>query len=179
MKKYITLIVLVFFSLSGFAQYDEAIEDDFDLLTEEWLERSSDLSGYTGISSYCRSAEFRKSVNDLIIEVHHYDSLILDKMNDPVASLSMDFKEQAKTYKDIFKLESEYSTKNFIQHMKETCEFRREIERDKKRLQGGVGTDSYDAQILVLETETQRYLKHIDKLVSKVDDHLHFLYLVE
>ena len=137
------------------------------------------MKGYEGISSYCRNVEFRSSVNDLIKEVHHYDSLILDKINDPVASLSMDYREQGKTYKDILKLETEYSSKAFVQHMREACSFRRDIEKNKERLKGGVGTESYDAQILILETETQRYLKHIDKLVSKVDDHLHFLYLVE
>jgi len=45
----------------------------------------------------------------------------------------------------------------------------------QKTLEKGVGYESYDAKILLLETEAGRYLKKLDKLVLKVDDHLHVL----
>ena len=161
------------------AQNPEVIEDEFEDLTAQWLEQSDILHQYEGVDSYCQEPEFRNSVNTVLDAVHHYDSLIMQKLNDPVLALSVDYKEQKKTIKDIAKLELEYSTQDFIEHMREACVFRNEIEADAENLKKNSGAESYDAKVLVLETETQRYLNHIDKLVTKVEDHLHYLYIVD
>ncbi len=176
MKKIFTAAVLVLFSMSAMAQIDETIEQEYDELTEKWLVQSTAMKKYESINSYCRSEEFRESVNNLIVEVHQYDSLILDRINDPVSSLTA---EQANTYKDILKLETEYSKEAFIQHMEETCEFRNEIEKNKKKLKKGKGSDTYNAQVVVLETKMSGYLNQMDELVYKVGDHLHYLYMAE
>ena len=179
MRKGFIWVLLIVTGVLAQAQDPEVIEDEFEELTSQWLEQSDILHQYDGINSYCQEPDFRKSVNKVLDTVHHYDSLIMQKLRDPVLALSVDYKEQKKTIKDIAKLELEYSTKDFIEHMREACVFRNEIEADAEALKKNSGAESYDAQVLILETEIQRYLNHIDKLVTKVEDHLHYLYIVD
>jgi hypothetical protein len=113
----------------------------------------------------------------LLKEVHHYDSLILFSINDQQDYLSWNPKEEKKTFKDINELETEFSQTQFIAHMRETCDFKKEIETHKNELKNGIGVESYDGKILLLETHIRRYLGKIDKLVLKMDDHLHVLHI--
>ena len=38
-------------------------------------------------------------------------------------------------------------------HMRESCIMRNEIEANEKKLRGGMGMESYDGKVLILETE--------------------------
>ena len=109
--------------------------------------------------------------------LHHYDSIVMDRMSDPQFIVTHDAKEQRKTLKDINKLESEYGMKSFIDHMRVACVDRTDIEKNKEKLKNGIGTETYDGKILILETEQHRYLNHIDRLVERISDHLHVLHI--
>ncbi len=179
MTRIIAILTFCIWSFTSGAQEEMSIEDHFASLTESWLERSDLLHEYAGINHYCQSPEFRESVNSVLDGLHHYDSLLMEKMKDPVVALSLDYREQKKTIKDIAKLETGYSSKDFLEHMRETCKFRNEIEKNADRLRNDSGPESYDGKVLVLETDVQRYLNHIDKLVVKIESHLHYLYIVD
>lgn len=161
----------------GLAQSNTLLEDEYDLIVEDWLDRSEQLRQYEGIGEYCTNARYRQSVNFSLETMHHYDSIIMIKLRDPDIVISTDAKEQKKTLKDVYKLEAEYGMKGFIDHMRSSCEFRNDLERNVERYKNGMGADSYSAQILLLETDNQRYLNHIDKLALKIGQHLHVLHM--
>lgn len=153
------------------------LEDQFDVVTNEWLAKSKVLKKYAGINKYCQDPAFRKSTDRLLETLHAYDSLIITKLEDPTAYFSWDTKEEKKTLKDVSELESEYSMEGFVNQMREACLMRNDIVNNEENLRRGVGMESYDGKILILETEMSKYLKKIDKLIVKIDDHLHVLHI--
>jgi len=167
-------LTTVFFTNAQSA-VEAPLKDQFDYISLDWLEKSERLKTYAGIDEYCQSTTFRSTVNNLLDEIHAYDSMIIAKLNDPTSYLDYNTKEERKTLSDIESLESEFGTDAFIDKMRESCVFRNEIERNADNLRNGVGYESYDAKVMVLETDVSRYLKKIDKLILKVDDHLHVL----
>lgn len=177
MKRGAIVVLLMLGTTLGMAQSNTLIEEEFDLILEDWFERSDALRTYDGVGTYCTNGRYRESVNLMLEALHHYDSIVLNQLNDPTVLMDFNAKEQKKTLKDISKLESEYSMKEFIGHMRTTCKDRTSIEKDKEKLKNGFGTETYDGQILLLETEQHRYLNHIDKLVDRISDHLHVLHI--
>jgi len=175
--KFLLVFLCLVVGSGSFAQseIEAPLKDQFDYVSMNWLGKSERLKTYSGIDEYCQSHDFRGSVNDLLSEIHAYDSMIVAKLNDPLSYLNLNAKEERKTLSDIQSLESEYGTAAFIEKMREACVFRNEIEQNAEDLRNGVGYESYDAKVMVLETDMIRYLKKIDKLVFKVDDHLHVL----
>lgn len=171
------VILLVFSATIGVAQSNLLIEDEFDLILEDWFERSETLRSYEGVGNYCANKRYRESVNLMLEALHHYDSIVIDRLHDPSFMVTHDSKEQKKTLKDINKLESEYGMKDFIDHMRTACKDRAAIEKDREKLKNGLGAETYDGKILVLETDQHRYLNHIDKLVDRISDHLHVLHI--
>ena len=153
------------------------LEQEFDDLVERWEAASSDLSTYGGLKSYCTIDEYRANIINLLGTVHHYDSLVLEIITDPTEMAKLDSKEQQATKKEIEKFESEYSTTAFMVKLKEECKFRREIERDKKYSKNDIGANSYDGQILLLETDLRKYIKHIDSRLEHIDKHVHKLHI--
>jgi len=152
------------------------LAEQFDEVTLDWLEASSMLSSYAGINAYCTSPATRKIVDNLMKTIHAYDSLIMTKLKeDKMARLDWHRREQRKALNDIEKLESEYSLAQFHDHMRESCAFRYEIEKNAEELKNGVGFESYDGKVIVLETEMRRYLKKIDKLMVRIDENIHIL----
>lgn len=178
MKKFgATLITLLCF-MTAFSQVEnELIEDKFDEIAGEWLEKSGQLKTYQGVNEYCLSPEYRKSVNETLRLVHHYDSLILKDIKDPTTYMSSNAKEEKKTLKHLQELEDAYSVENFIEQMRSTCLFRNDIERESDKIKNSVAEESYDGKILILETELRNYLVKIDRLVLRIDDHLHLLHI--
>lgn len=171
-----SVISLSFFSY-GQSEVELPIEDQFDVVTSEWLDKSEYLKTYEGINEYCRNPTFRKSVDRLLGEIHNYDLLIISKMNNPGEYLNMNTKEERKTMDDLYRMEGNYSMEGFVSQMRESCEFRNDIEANAEELRGGVGAESYDGQVLILETGMVKYLKKIDKLMVKIDEHLHVLHI--
>lgn len=177
--KYFTFFLLIFIASISSAQskVELPLEDQFDVVTNEWLEKSSLLKNYDGINEYCQNPTFRKSTDRLLKAIHAYDSLIIAKMEDPTSYFSWDSKEEKKTLKDVHELEDEYGMEEFIDHMREACLMRNEIQSNEANLRKGMGMESYDGKVLILETEMTKYLKKIDKLIVKIDEHLHVLHI--
>jgi len=172
-----TLLLAFVLPFSLAAQYGDElpIDDQFDLLAGEWLQKSEILHTYAGVNEYCQNPSFRAETDQILKEIHHYDSLIIKKLSDPTSYFAYNAKEEKKTLKDIIELESEFSFDNFLNQMRSSCEFRNEIESNAKTLKNGNGFESYDGKILVLETEIAKYLNKIDRLVLRVDNHIHVL----
>lgn len=162
---------------SSLAQTSSKLEEDFDLLTSEWLNVSGELKTYSGLNRFCINADFRQETMDILGLLHHYDSLVLQILLDPSYDLDISHREYKHTIKDIQKFEEEFSIKKFIDHLRESCAARNELERSKDDLVKGSNVHSYDGQILVLETDIRRFLNHIDKKVIAIDDHLHMIHV--
>lgn len=162
---------------SSSSQTATSIEDDFDLLTSEWLRISGDMKTYHGLNEFCTSREYRKTALDILDLLHHYDSIVLETLLDPSNNLEISHREYRKTIKDIEEFETEYGIKDFIAFLRESCSTRNELERSKDDLVKDSGVYSYDGQILVLETQLRRYLKNIDKTILAIDDHLHLIHV--
>lgn len=179
MKNILISSILLLCVRLGYSQseIELPIADQFDVVTIDWVDKSKTLKTYEGVSAFCRNPVFRKSVNRLLTVIHEYDSLILSKLEDPSSYLSLDKKEEKKTLSDIRDLEGHYGMKEFDEHMREACVFRREIESNAENLKKGLGDESYDSKILVLETSQTRYFNKIDKLVLRIDEHLHVLHI--
>ena len=177
--KYLIASLLVTTSLLSAAQseIELPLEDQFDIVTKDWMDKSGFLKNYVGVNEYCQNPAFRKSVDRLLTTIHEYDSLIIAKMEDPTAYFSWDSKEEKKTLKDVHMLEEEYGMASFVEHMREACLMRNEIEANEENLRRGMGMESYDGKVLIVETEISKYLKKIDKLVLKIDEHLHVLHI--
>jgi hypothetical protein len=105
--------------------------------------------------------------------------LILEITNDPNRIASASDKELKNTLKDIAKMEEEYSLIEFKNQLKSSCDFRKDIEKNKESSKNDFADQSYDGQILIMETEIRKYLRHIDNLVLKIDDHLLMLHIDE
>ena len=178
MKKVLCLCLLTL-SLYSFSQskIEPPIEDQFDIAALDWIEKSVFLKTYSGVNEYCKNPQFRKSVDGTLTVIHTYDSLILSRMKDPTSYLSWNRKEEKKTFSDIYEMEIQYGMDAFVDHMKEACIFRNEIEANAENLKRGVGVESYDSKILLLETDVTRFLNRLDRLVLKIDDHLHVLHI--
>jgi hypothetical protein len=182
MRKISFLILLHLCVLSTFGQIqdkNQLLEDEFDELVGIWLEKSGQLKTYQGVNEYCLNPDFRKNVNETLGLIHHYDSLILNKLNEPSKSSGDKLKEEKKVLKNLSELESGYSVIGFIAHLRSTCLFRNDIERDSEKLKNGVADESYDGKILILEAELRSYLQRIDRLVLRIDDNLHLLHITE
>lgn len=179
MKKYILFLYTLVIGTVAMAQHEVpvSLEDQYDAITAEWLSQSGQLKTYSGLTDICTDAEYRKQTIEILSIIHHYDSLVLDALNDPANIMKIDHKEYASSMKDITKFETEYGVRSFISHLKTSCETRLDLERNKEDLRKESGQYSYDGQILVLETEIRKYLKHLDKKVIRIDDHLHLLHL--
>lgn len=182
MKNLFIIILVCLIPIHIFGQNQDKyrlLEDRFDEIAGVWLEKSGQLKTYQGVNEYCLSPEFRKSVDETLRLIHHFDSLILKKLNDPIESSGNNMKEEKKTIKNLEKLESDYSIINFIDQMKSSCLFRNDIEGNADRIKNSIAEESYDGKILILENELRNYLLRIDKLVLRIDDNLHLLHLPE
>ncbi|MEL6560951.1 MAG: hypothetical protein AAFQ94_22340 [Bacteroidota bacterium] len=177
MKNILICFILFAIVTPAFSQseVEPPIADQFDIVTMKWIEKSEVLKTYDGVSNFCRKADFRKSVNQVLNEIHQYDSLIISQMEDPTSYLTWNKKEEKKTVSDIHNLEEQYGMDAFDDHMRGACKYRKEIETNKESLKNGMGVESYDSKVMLLEADQTRYFKKIDKLVLRIDEHLHIL----
>lgn len=170
-------LILVF---NSFAQDDEdpkSIEIHFEELYKKWHELEPGLEDYEGFKQYCVNKKYKNTVDDVVRKIHHYDSIILSKANDP--AYEMNSRERAKILKEISKFETKFSTHQFMKTLKRECHERHEIEHDKKISKGEFADASYDGQKIVLETELYRYSRQITKRIDHINNYLHHLNLRE
>jgi len=169
------LMLVVRFSVLAQDDIEINIAADFDLLDIEWHEIARGLDNYGGFKNYCTSRDYQSKVLNNLNSIHHYDSLIILKINDPAYTMSAH--ERKATLKEISKFESKYSARNFIKTLKRECKERKEIEKEHKHDSGGFGQDTYDGQKYILEVELGSYVHHITKMVDHIDKHLHHINL--
>ncbi len=174
----VTVLIAVSFILTQvvYAQNEGHIEEEYDHLTAQWLEVSGELKTYSGLTTFCKSAEYSTQTIGILEALHHYDSIVLDIMKNNPINHDVSHREYKKTSKDIGKFETEYGIKGFIGFLKESCNTRKDLEKNKKELMKESGMYSYDGQLLVLETQLIKFLKHIDKRVVSIDNHLHMIH---
>ncbi|MEQ9467651.1 MAG: hypothetical protein RLN88_09575 [Ekhidna sp.] len=172
-----TLFITVFVasiaqaSAQSFVTID--IEEEYEDLTNQWLTISEDLSHYGGLSAFCSSEEYRTYTMDILNLLHHYDSVVLDLLKNPTLDIDISSKEYRKTMSDIAKFEEEYDLKGFISFLKESCITRRDLEKDKEDLKKEVGMYSYDGQVMMLETDLNKFMHRINKRIVAINDHVH------
>jgi len=173
-------LINVFFINITLAQEDEdpkTLEYHFEELNALWHELEPGLEDYEGFKRYCSDKEYKYTINDVIRKIHHYDSIVLSKVND--ASYEMDQKERKKILKEISKFETKYSTHQFLKTLKRECHERHEIEHDKKDTKNDFADNSYSGQIIILESELFKYSRQITKRIEHINKYLHHLNLHE
>lgn len=182
MSRLIIIIILVntFILKSVIAQDEESpksLVDHFEELDAKWHELEPGLEDYEGFKRYCSNKEYKNTIDDVIRKIHHYDSVILSKVNDP--AYEMDRKERGKILKEISKFETKYSTHQFLKTLKRECHERHEIEHDKKVTRNDFADNSYSGQIIILESELFKYSRQITKRIEHINNYLHHLNLHE
>jgi hypothetical protein len=158
-------------------QVEEKIEEHYDEMTESWLFVSEELKSYEGLQRFCTNKEFRYSTIDLIKEIHHYDSLIFSLITELSLYNEISDKDYKTMLKSLEKFEGKYTIKDFIDHLRDSCLERVEIEKNQDELEKDYANESYDGRRLVLMTDIEKYLNHIDKRILDIDEHLHLINL--
>ncbi len=155
----------------------ESIVKHFDELDAEWHTLDGVLDDYDGIKNYCKDQSVKDKVTTILEKLHHYDTLIIQKMNDP--SYVIDNKERNKILKQIRKFEEEYSIPNFLKKLKQECHERHVTEHDKKYTKNDFADNSYDGQRYIVEQEIKKYMKHITDKIDHIDKYLHHIHITE
>jgi hypothetical protein len=175
MKAFIAVIVFVF-SFSAYTQEtQESLGKKIDDITFAWDLESDNLDTYDGMLKFCTNREYRLEVIGMLHDIHHYDSVLLERLNK--AARFNKTKELEKTLKDIQAFEQEYSMKEFIQFLFDECQGISDIERHKKDLLDELGEESYDGKRYTIETEIAKYIHHITKRVDTIREHVHHLHI--
>ena len=176
MKKVVLIVGWLMMCQASFSQEVVSIEEDFEVLTQQWHQVSDRLVTYEGLGQFCGSPDFRQESIQILSTIHHIDSLIMDLMMDPTSGLEVSKQEYKKTLDDIRKFESEYGIRSFIEFLRESCLTRNELEANIDDLKNENGIYSYDGQVLMLETRLEKYLKHLGKKVDAIDEHVHHIH---
>lgn len=173
----IRVLVLSLLVLSSVAVQSQSgglsIEQEYDILTEKWLEVSKELKSYSGLSGFCVQPEFRNHAVGMLKQLHHYDSVVLEFLYDPATEILIGHHEYKVIMHEISSFETKYGIKSFLDFLRESCVTRNDLEKNKKTLELESGMYSYDGQIAVLEADITKFLHHIDKRVVSIDKHLH------
>lgn len=166
MRRSIFTTALALFGASLFAQ--ESVGAKLEELTLKWDGEAEKLATYEGLGEFCSIKPYREEMVETLRGIHHYDS-VLYQIVAKKARFGGD-SEMKKTLKDIEKLESEYSIRDFLTFLHEECNARNDIERNARR----TGEDK-DGEAYLLETELAKYVKHITKRIDVVREHVHHL----
>ncbi len=181
-----TKIIAFIIALSGIScislaqnattEQKESLEKEFDAVAQEWHTLSEIIDNYEGLAEYCGSADFKKQVITSIRKIHHFDSLIMDKIQAP-SFVHENAHEEKKTLKSIEEFESEYRIPSFIEHLKDECDARHDIEKGRKKTANEIGAESYSGQVYLIELELYKYIHHIDKRLDHIEKHLHKIHI--
>lgn len=151
------------------AQENGTITEVIDELTMRWDQGAINLKTYQGIQEFCLNANYQYQTNDLLDEIHHWDTLlyfIVQKKFDVHKD-----KEAAKTLLDIEKLETEYSTLNFKKFIQEECSSLKVIE---KSFDASI-VNKYEKEIRLFEKELVKYVNTITFRIDIIREHMHHL----
>ncbi|MFT4737425.1 MAG: alkyl hydroperoxide reductase subunit AhpF [Cyclobacteriaceae bacterium] len=153
----------------------ESIGEAIDRVSFDWDTQAVELEYYAGLTKFCKDAEYRTSIIELMSEIHHFDSLLYEKAL--VAQSRSDDKEIKKLIKEIEGFEGKYSFHDFIHFLKEECDGLKKLEKNSEDLNTATGEESLDGQIYIIEVEMQRYVKHLTKRVDHIRKHVHHLHI--
>jgi hypothetical protein len=151
------------------------IGKEIDDITFNWDLEAKKLNDYDGLTNFCKNQEYRSSIINLLNEIHHYDSVLYDRL--VKAQRFNHDKEIEKTLKEISKFEEDYSMKEFIHFLHEECTAQKDIEKNSIDSKNDFGANSYEGQIYIVETELNKFIKHITKRVDHVREHVHHLHI--
>lgn len=174
MKRILTALLLLT-SIILTAQDMETLGKKIDELTYAWDLESDNMDDYDGMLKFCSDREYRLEVIGMLKDIHHYDSVLLERLQKAVRFSKN--KEVKKTLKDISKFEEEYSMKVFIDFLYDECQGISELERNRDDLEDEIAQESYDGRRYVLETELAKYIHHITKRVDVIREHVHHLHI--
>lgn len=176
MRKLSLIVALCLMTLSGWAQdEEESLGKKIEELTTSWDNASVALNSYEGLSKFCVSPEYRQEIIDLLNGIHHYDSVLYDRL--VKLARHSNNKEVTQTLKDIEKLEQEYDMKSFLHFLHEECVRRSDLEKHAATLKNDIGENSLDGQIYLIETELNKYIKHITKAIDNIRVHTQHLHI--
>lgn len=144
-------------------------------LSYSWDLEADDLNNYIGLQKFCASAEYRQGIITLLNDLHHYDSLLYDRLIK--ASRFKKDREVEKTIAEIEEFETEYDMNSFLNFLRKECMRVKEIEHEADELKKDIGENSYDGQVYRVETELNKYIKHITKRVDHIREHINHLHI--
>ena len=175
---FIALSTISQLSFSQSASDDEkkSLEKEFDEVAQQWHDISKIIDNYEGLAEYCKSPNFKNQVLLSLRRIHHFDSLIMDKIQSP-SFVHENEKEEKKTLKSIEEFESEYRIPSFLEHLQDECDARHDIEKNRKNTANEIGSESYSGQVYLVELELYKYIHHIDKRLEHIEKHLHKIHI--
>ncbi|MFY0605242.1 MAG: hypothetical protein JXR10_00915 [Cyclobacteriaceae bacterium] len=175
MKRISIIAITCTLLLSAKAQESTSLGATIDELTYKWDTEAENLNSYNGLTEFCVDKEYRTELIGLLNDIHHYDSVLYDRL--VKAQRFKKDKEIEKTLKDISKFEDKYSMKKLIHFLHEECNARKDIEKNADESRNDFGANSYSGQIYIVETELNKYIKHITKRVDHLRKHVHHLHI--
>jgi len=175
MKQSIVFLFTLTLSISAYSQDDNTLGQTIDELTYQWDMEAKGLNNYQGLTDFCVNKEYRLGMIGLLNDIHHYDSVLYDRA--VKAQRFKKSKEIDKLLKDISKFEEKYSMKSLIHFLHDECNARKAIEKDSDESKNDFGSNSYDGQIYIVETELNKFVKHITKRVDHIRKHVHHLHI--
>ncbi|MEQ9425692.1 MAG: hypothetical protein RJQ09_14810 [Cyclobacteriaceae bacterium] len=180
--RFVALILCITLFSSSIPSYSQSETDNlearFDEVAGKWHNVAKELDNYRGLTTYCTTPEYKEEVLNLLAEIHHFDSLIMDKFQEP-SYVHKNRKEERKTLQSIEEFEGEYSLPNFVNRLDYECKERHEVEKDRKKTANEIGSESYSGQKLLVELELYKYIHHVDNRLDHIEKHLHNLHIDE
>ncbi len=169
MKSPAIFVVRILISFKGISQNVEGITTTIDELTKKWDAEAKVYKTYEGMRDVCKSQPHRAKTMSLVKEIHHYDSLLFKTVS---AKYDQNEDEEAKqTLRDIKKLESDYTTKSFLEFIHEECSSFNTIEKNYGRAKG----KTYEKEIAKMEKVLEKYVNEITYQIDIIDEHIHHL----
>ncbi|MEQ9424840.1 MAG: hypothetical protein RJQ09_10505 [Cyclobacteriaceae bacterium] len=172
LKIFSLILLILFLSSSSKAQYADDIEKEHNILTYQWLFVSEGTKSYEGIAEYCLKPEYKAYTIEVLENLHHYESIVLDMIKYPRPEISLSKKSRQKVVDDITAFKAEYDVESVVSFLDETCELRYQLESNKKAKRSKFGGNSYKGKSYMIETGLRRYLKNIDKRIMAIDNHV-------
>ena len=148
------------------------VVEHLDELTLLWDEKSIELKTYQGLRKFCRSSAYRHSITEMLVSMHHYDSLLYDMA---IEASKQKHAHMKHLIHELESFEKHYGVKQFLNHLKEECTAQSDLERHKKDYKKDNGDESYDSKVYVVELELKKYVKHLTHRIDRLDKHVHHL----
>lgn len=169
--KYILILFLAVTCIlpSVYAQdEDEDIVFIIDLLRYKWDDEAEFLESFEGIEEYCHVKTYKLKVTELLTDIHHYDTTLYNTVTAKYKD-SEDSEAKA-TLDDILLIESEYTTKKFLEFLDLECDKVKTIEKHRRKANNDV-----DAEMSRLEKELILYIDGVTKRIDLVNENIHHL----